>query len=139
MKYLYKVDSFIDFEGKERKFILLCATINDPLLILNLNSQFTEAERYLNLGIALCNEVDEFDEQLGVKIALGRSQKKLNHMIVFQRGSMINNDLVNTILERESAYLKKDPGFYIEGYNVAKDRYLCNNTAVTNNTTKANS
>lgn len=135
MKYLYKVDSFIDFEGKERKFVLLCATINDPSLILN--SQFTEAERYLNLGIALCNEVDEFDEQLGVKIALGRAQKKLNHMIVFQRGSMINNDLVNTILERESAYLKKDPGFYIEGYDVAKDRYLRNNNTAANTNTEA--
>ena len=135
MKYLYKVDSFIDFEGKERKFILLCATINMPSLILN--TQFTEAERYLNLGIALCNEVDEFDEQLGVKIALGRAQKKLNHMIVFQRGSMINNDLVNTILERESAYLKKDPGFYIEGYDVAKDRYLRNNSTAANTDTKA--
>lgn len=135
MKYLYKVDSFIDFEGKERKFVLLCATINDPSLIIN--TQFTEAERYLNLGIALCNEVDEFDEQLGVKIALGRAQKKLNHMIVFQRGSMINNDLVNTILERESAYLKKDPGFYIEGYDVAKDRYLRNNSTAANTDTKA--
>ena len=135
MKYLYKVDSFIDFEGKERKFILLCATINDPSLILN--TQFTQAERYLNLGVALCNEVDEFDEQLGVKIALGRAQKKLNHMIVFQRGSMINNDLVNTILERESAYLKKDPGFYIEGYDVAKDRYLRNNSTAANTDTKA--
>lgn len=135
MKYLYKVDSFIDFEGKERKFVLLCATINMPSLILN--TQFTEAERYLNLGIALCNEVDEFDEQLGVKIALGRAQKKLNHMIVFQRGSMINNDLVNTILERESAYLKKDPGFYIEGYDVAKDRYLRNNSTAANTDTKA--
>lgn len=135
MKYLYKVDSFIDFEGKERKFILLCVTINNPSLILN--TQFTQAERYLNLGIALCNEVDEFDEQLGVKIALGRAQKKLNHMIVFQRGSMINNDLVNTILERESAYLKKDPGFYIEGYDVAKDRYLRNNNTAANTDTKA--
>ena len=135
MKYLYKVDSFIDFEGKERKFVLLCATINMPSLILN--NQFNEAERYLNLGIALCNEVDEFDEQLGVKIALGRAQKKLNHMIVFQRGSMINNDLVNTILERESAYLKKDPGFYIEGYDVAKDRYLRNNSTAANTNTKA--
>ena len=135
MKYLYKVDSFIDFEGKERKFVLLCATINMPSLILN--NQFNEAERYLNLGIALCNEVDEFDEQLGVKIALGRAQKKLNHMIVFQRGSMINNDLVNTILERESAYLKKDPGFYIEGYDVAKDRYLRNNSTAANTDTKA--
>ena len=135
MKYLYKVDSFIDFEGKERKFILLCATINNPSLILN--TQLTEAERYLNLGIALCNEVDEFNEQLGVKIALGRAQKKLNHMIVFQRGSMINNGLVNTILERESAYLKKDPGFYIEGYDVAKDRYLRNNNTAANTNTKA--
>ena len=135
MKYLYKVDSFIDFEGKERKFVLLCATINNPSLILN--TQFTEAERYLNLGIALCNEVDEFDEQLGVKIALGRAQKKLNYMIVFQRGSMINKDLVNTILERESAYLKKDPGFYIEGYDVAKDRYLRNNNTAANTDTKA--
>ena len=135
MKYLYKVDSFIDFEGKERKFVLLCATINDPSLILN--TQFIQAERYLNLGVALCNEVDEFDEQLGVKIALGRAQKKLNHMIVFQRGSMINNDLVNTILERESAYLKKDPGFYIEGYDVAKDRYLRNNNTAANTNTEA--
>ena len=135
MKYLYKVDSFIDFEGKERKFVLLCVTINDPSLILN--AHFTEAERYLNLGVALCNEVDEFDEQLGVKIALGRAQKKLNHMIVFQRGSMINNDLVNTILERESAYLKKDPGFYIEGYDVAKDRYLRNNNTAANTNTEA--
>lgn len=135
MKYLYKVDSFIDFEGKERKFVLLCATINDPSLILN--TQFTEAERYLNLGIALCNEVDEFNEQLGVKIALSRAQKKLNHMIVFQRSSMINNDLVNTILERESAYLKKDPGFYIKGYDVAKDRYLRNNSTAANTDTKA--
>ena len=135
MKYLYKVDSFIDFEGKERKFVLLCATINDPSLIIN--TEFNEAERYLNLGIALCNEVDEFDEQLGVKIALGRAQKKLNHMIVFQRGSMINKDLVNTILERESAYLKKYPGFYIEGYDVAKDRYLHNNSTAANTDTKA--
>lgn len=136
MKYLYKVDSFIDFEGKERKFVLLCATINDPLLVYSVHNVI-EAERYLNLGIALCNEVDEFDEQLGVKIALGRAQKKLNHMIIFQKGSMINNDLVNTILERESAYLKKDPGFYIEGYDVAKDRYLRNNNTAANTDTKA--
>lgn len=136
MKYLYKVDSFIDFEGKERKFVLLCATINNLSFVYNGNNVI-EAERYLNLGIALCNEVDEFDEQLGVKIALGRAQKKLNHMIAFQRGSMINNDLVNTILERESAYLKKDPGFYIEGYDVAKDRYLRNNNTAANTDTKA--
>ena len=136
MKYLYKVDSFIDFEGKERKFVLLCATINNPLYVYRGN-HVIEAERYLNLGIALCNEVDEFNEQLGVKIALGRAQKKLNHMIVFQRGSMINNDLVNTILERESAYLKKDPGFYIEGYDVAKDRYLRNNNTAANTNTEA--
>ena len=136
MKYLYKVDSFIDFEGKERKFVLLCATINNLSFVYSGNNVI-EAERCLNLGIALCNEVDEFDEQLGVKIALGRAQKKFNHMIVFQRGSMINNDLVNTILERESAYLKKDPGFYIEGYDVAKDRYLRNNNTAANTDTKA--
>lgn len=139
MKYLYKVDSFVDFEGKERKFVLLCATINKQTMSSDCFGNIMISDRFLNLGIALCNEVDEFNEQLGVKIALGRAQKKLNHVIIFQRGSMINNDLVNTILEREVAYLKKDPGFYIEGYDLAKDRYLRNNTAVTDNTTEANS
>ena len=137
MKYLYKVDSFVDFEGKERKFVLLCATINKQTMSTDGFGNIMISDRFLNLGIALCNEVDEFNEQLGVKIALGRAQKKLNHMIVFQRGSMINNDLVNTILERESAYLKKDPGFYIEGYDVAKDRYLRNNSTAANTDTKA--
>lgn len=139
MKYLYKVDSFVDFEGKERKFVLLCATINKQIMSSDCFGNIMISDRFLNLGIALCNEVDEFNEQLGVKIALGRAQKKLNHAIIFQKGSMINSDLVNTILEREVAYLKKYPGFYIEGYDLAKDRYLRNNTAVTNNTTKANS
>ena len=115
----YLCDSFVDFMGKEHKFIL-CAvsrTNKDVGILLN-DDTFVDSARILTIGWSVCNTVDEFNEELGKEIAYKRaiSDKFLPDIISTVPG-IINTKLVMALLEQEAEYIKRDPNCIIPGYN----------------------
>jgi hypothetical protein len=61
---------------------------------------------------------DEFDEELGKKIAYGRtSLDKYVPDLVSTVPGVINTAVVNALLRQEADYIKRDPNCVISGYN----------------------
>ena len=100
----YKVDSFIDFEGIERKFVVVA-----------ISSKHSDFKRMISIGVSICHKDDEFDEEKGVNIAINHAKKSNLRMFVTAAG-MVSTKLVNTLIDQEIEYFKKNPASHISGY-----------------------
>ena len=70
----------------------------------------------VSLGFAFCNPEDEFNEELGKTIAIGRAKKSRGTSIYTIKLGYINTKLVKAFIEQEVSYLKDNPEHYIEDY-----------------------
>lgn len=154
----YRTDSFVDYAGNVRKFII-CAisdviepvTINtkdpkcncddvDAMIFtsviestINANSAevitddvIADVAKCLSLGIAIQNSADEFNEEIGKKIAYGRADKKPYSRLFATTKGVINTPMVDAILKQECAYFKQVPyleSWGIRGYSEAAKKY----------------
>ena len=128
----YLSDSFIDFEGKEHKFVLCAVSrVNEDIeLYFNNDNGFEEVVRTLTVGCSVCNLSDEFDEELGKKIAYGRtSLDKYVPDLVSTVPGVINTAVVKALLRQEADYIKRDPNHIIPGYNEKMKKVQRENTA----------
>lgn len=133
MKVTHRVGEFVDFKGNTRKFIIVAVsaklvdtTINeygtsDP----NIPVHYLESPKILSIGVSVCREGDKFDEALGIEIAKGKALKNRDYALYTTCEGLINAKMVNSILDQEVEFFKKDPGYYIKGYN--EDRKKFNN------------
>ncbi len=115
----YLTDSFVDFAGKEHKFVLCAVSRVNPTVELYFNDDcFTEVARTLTVGCSICNLADEFDEEIGKKIAYGRTDPaKFVPTLVSTEPGVINTAVVKALLRQEADYIKRDPNCVIPGYN----------------------
>lgn len=116
----YLCDSFVDFMGKEHKFVLCAVSrVNENVeVFFNDTDTFVDSARTLTVGWSVCNTVDEFDEELGKEIAYNRAvNSKYLPDIVSTVPGIINTKLVMALLEQEAEYIKRDPNCIIPGYN----------------------
>lgn len=116
----YLCDSFVDFEGKIHNFVLCAVSKVDPNIELYFNNvdSFCESTRTLTLGCSICNTVDEYDEELGKKIAYNRAvSDKTMPTLVSTLPGVINTAVVSALLRQEADYVKRDPECVIPGYN----------------------
>ena len=74
-------------------------------------------------GVSVCQPEDEFDENMGVQIALGKARKLHNHALYSTDPGLINRGVVNALLDQEVAFFKQCPGKYLKGYDTAKAIY----------------
>ena len=128
----YLSDSFIDFEGKEHKFVLCAVSrVNENLeLYFNDDDYCEEVVRTLTVGCSVCNLSDEYDEELGKKIAYGRtSLDKYVPDLVSTVPGVINTAVVKALLRQEADYIKRDPNHIIPGYNEKMKRVQRENEA----------
>lgn len=119
----YIIDSFVDFTGTERKFII-AAVSQDCLDCTQISEE--EIEKALYLGISVCNAKDTFDEELGKRIAKGKAlspKSRIGVLHATKRG-VINTKMVRALLEQEAEYMKQNPGTYLRGYDKDKEMYL---------------
>lgn len=107
----YHVDSFTDYEGNERRFIV--AAISFP------HDKF---KRAISIGVSICHKDDEFDENLGVKFAL-KNAKKSNIKVFATVGGIVTTKLVDLLLEQEASYFKENPASHIPGYTQMEKEY----------------
>lgn len=108
----YRVDSFIDYEGIERKFIV--AAISSP------HKTF---KRMISLGVSVCHKDDVFDENLGLRVAVNNA-KKANLKIFATVAGMVSTKTVRALIDQETEYFKNNPSSHIHGYSQMENKYL---------------
>lgn len=134
-KSVYLVDKFVDYTGVERP-VTMCASSLEPeegTFLIGYNFKARGVEKILSLGIAVghINDKNCWNEEIGKKIALGRSLKidVDSPVLVTTQKGFISAELVDAFLKKEMEHFKKDPGTYITGYDKAKQRYQCQKKA----------
>lgn len=111
----YREGSFVDYEGKDHYFVV-CAALRENTVVGNLT-------RLLSFGVSFCNPVDKHNNELGKKIAYGRSVKDGNTNILLGRAGLLNIETVKHILDNEANHVKQYPEQYSASYAKAKDKY----------------
>lgn len=117
--------SFVNYTGLERQFVLAAASIHgESDLYVEENLECIDTgDKVLSLGISVCRAGDEFNVELGKKIALGKAIKRRNHAMYATDAGLINNTMVKALLQQEAEYFKVNPGRYITGYDKDAARY----------------
>lgn len=120
-------DSFTDDNGEYRFFVI--AAVSELFLSLDTAPQwavdddytaFDEVVKGVKLGFAICNPIDEVDEELGERIAIGRAKKASSYALYSTKPGYINTTMIEAFLKQEAEYLKKNPELYIAGYKRKK-------------------
>lgn len=131
MKVVHKIGKFVDYEGNNRKFVMVAVSaklIDAYVQEYNDSSVFAvntvDVPKMLSLGVSVCRAEDTFDEKLGIEIATGKAIKNRDHVLYTTSEGLINSKLVEAFLEQEVEFFIKDPGYYIKGYNESKNKYL---------------
>ena len=120
----YRIDSFTDYANIERKFIMAAVSQEVDAVITDYSdSDAVHCVKKLSIGVAICNPEDEFNEEVGKTIALGKARKGNKHAFYSTDPGLINRGVVNALLDQEVAFFKQCPGKYIAGYNTAKEVY----------------
>ena len=138
---MYKNGSFVDFQGVTRQFVVCALSTsqfnNDTqevyLTAYNANDGTVEGEtllpRAVFIGIAVCNPLDEWNEEKGKMIALFKAKgfkataPEKSAALFTTRAGMISEPLVQALLTREVEHIKEDPECAIKGYNQMKARW----------------
>ena len=111
----YREGSFVDFEGKDHYFVV-CAVLRESAI-------FENPTRILSFGVSFCNPVDKHNNELGKKIAYGKSISVKNTNVLTGRAGLLNIDTVKYIFDSEVAHVKQYPEQYSVSYAKAKDKY----------------
>lgn len=111
----YREGSFVDFEGKDHYFVV-CAVIREHTI-------FENPTRILSFGVSFCNPVDKHNNELGKKIAYGKSISDGNTSVLLGRSRLLNIETVKYILDNEVNHVKQYPEQYSVAYAKAKDEY----------------
>lgn len=70
----------------------------------------------LTFGISICNPIDEFNEEIGKRIAIGRAMKKEEADLYVVDPGMIWTDMAMILLKRKMKFIKDNPSEYIAAF-----------------------
>ena len=123
-KVEYIVDSFKDFTGAERQFVMAAVSIHgEPEVYIEEDGDIIDNDmKVLSIGVSVCRPNDEFNETLGKTIAKGKATKYRNHALYAVDAGLINETMVKALLQQEAEYFKVNPGRYLAGYDAEKYR-----------------
>lgn len=76
-----------------------------------------------SFGVSFCNPVDKHNNELGKKIAYGKSVSDRNTNVLLGRAGLFNIETVKHILDNEVAHVKQYPEQYSVSYAKAKDKH----------------
>lgn len=137
---MYKSGSFVDFQGVSRQFVV-CALSTSQF---NSGEQKTYLTAYVNdvivggelllpravfIGIAVCNPLDEWNEEKGKMIALAKAKgfkpdaPEKSAALFATRAGLISEGMVKAILDREVQHVIDAPESVIKGYSQMKARW----------------
>lgn len=120
---------FTDFKGEVHKFVIAAVVRKcNPYTYLetydnsgNIIYGDKEMEKFMSIGLSICNPEDKYNEKIGMLRAEGRALKPRKSENVRQmactKGGMLDDVYVELYLESMKNYIIKDPGKFIPGYN----------------------
>ena len=111
----YREGCFVDFEGKDHYFVVC--------VVLRETTTYGILTRNLSFGVSFCNPVDKHNNELGKKIAYGKSISDRNTNVLLGRAGLLNIETVKYILDNEVNHVKQYPEQYSVSYAKAKDKY----------------
>lgn len=143
LKANFITDTFTDFNGVERHFTVAAVSVPRNMLatiytgnafkqpnaekvdgIFEEDTEYLTFEKVLFIGVAVQRAEDSFDEELGKKIAYGKALKYQDRYLFVSHKGLVNTTMVEALIKQEAEYFKKDPGFYIKGYDEAYHKSL---------------
>lgn len=124
-------DKFTDYAGVEHRFVVAVRKVNlkefnvKTPTVIDLDGLITlgGVNTGLQVGIAICNPIDEYDEYVGVLKALGRARKADCSLYTTFPGQL-GTAVMQAYLEQEAQYIKNNPDKYIKGYKEAKENFF---------------
>lgn len=124
-KVEYLIDSFKDYTGEERKFVMAAVSLHKESSVY-ISEDFQDVDndkKVLSIGIAVCRAEDEFNEAIGKTIAEGKAIKYRKHALYATDAGLINGTMVKALLQQEAEYFKINPGRYLVGYDKEAEKY----------------
>jgi len=141
-------DSFVDYKGKTHYLTLVAISeelpiknceLKNPVEEYNPDNAVTydvceyldnfgclnyigEVTKGLKIGISVCNPLDKFDPEIGLKRATAKA-KQSNYVLFVTDKGLINTALVTALLHQEAEFIKNNPNKIIKGYNEAMKKY----------------
>lgn len=132
--------TFTDYEGNVRNFTIaaVSSVLEEPTIVMDVNKaigeiygektelEFDGIQKALYLGVSVQRPNDDFDLELGVKIAIGKAVKEKSRFATLYSTDLglINSKMVAALLEQEAEFFISNPGKYLAGYNKDKAKYL---------------
>lgn len=131
MKVSYRVDTFKDYVGGLRHFVIAAVSLPVNAVIEEFGDDEYAFEpdhtedcgKVLLLGFSACQSCDTFNEEIGKKIALGKALKNREYALYATNKGLINSGMIESLLDQEVKFFKKDPGYYLKGYRDAERRF----------------
>lgn len=123
MKRQFVKGSFIDFEGKERNFIV-AATVDKNFTLADDEKEFNGA-CCVKFGVAFCNSKDTFNENLGITIAEGKADKAKTRIgaIIVSSGMLVNFEHIALCLERYKNLIAAHPEQFSKSYAASLNKW----------------
>lgn len=130
----YRHGSFKDFKGVEHK-VVVCAisrrvnTSNSELFTSSMNiGSYNDCyhylpEKILSFGVAVCNPIDNYNEEHGEMIAYNKAKSPSAPTLTSDRTGFFNTSTVGFLLNNYLEYIERDPGSVIPGYDEAKRKH----------------
>lgn len=124
-KVEYIVDSFVDYTGTTRKFVMAAVSMHETANVDIFENDYVidNDNKVLSIGVSVCRPADTFNEELGKHIAEGKAIKYRDHAIYAVDAGLINDKMVKALLEQEADYFKVNPGRYLAGYDKDAKKY----------------
>ena len=127
-KIVTVVSEFTDFKGQIHKFVV--AAVSEPVdAAIDIYGgegsvyDYTDAQKVVKLGVAICNPVDKFGEEKGKMIAINKANQNGDYALYATLPGMINTAVVNALVNQEVEFIKANPGRVIPGYVDEKIKY----------------
>lgn len=126
-KIVTVISEFTDFHGKIHKFVV--AAISMPVYAeISIYGEsevdnWTNAEKVVKLGVAVCNPVDEYDEEKGKMIAINKARNSSDYALYATLPGMINTAVINALIYQEIGFIKNNPDRVIPGYLEEKKKF----------------
>ena len=121
------VDSFVDENGEKRYFVIAAISEvfdndDEPCIVSDgYGYEIQNVVKGLKIGYSICNPVDNYNEQLGIDIAIGRARKNSEYALLASNIGYIHSRLVKAVLQQEAEYFKRNPASKIKGYKRKND------------------
>lgn len=114
------IDSFVNPKTGKVHYVVIAAVSKilekETWVCDYYGEDVTPVKKSLTFGISICNPIDEFNGEIGKKIAIGRAMKKEEADLYVVDPGMIYTDMVKFLLERKMKFIKDNPSEYIAAF-----------------------